>query len=88
MDDVKQAFFGRLADYSDDCIKRMIMKLLINKVLKEKFNSFKVEQTILVYLIPGRRIDDFKQSKIRIILTDCVEKDDEKELKRQERANN
>ena len=66
----------------------MIMKLLINKVLKEKFNSFKVEQTILVYLIPGRRIDDFKQSKIRIILTDCVEKDDEKELKRQERAKN
>ena len=59
------------------------MKLLINKVLKEKFNSFKVEQTILVYLIPGRRLDDFKQRKIRIILTDCVEKDDEKEYKRQ-----
>lgn len=74
MDDVKKAFFGKLYDCSDDCIKRMIMKLLINKVLKEKFNSFKVEQTILVYLIPGRRIEDFKQSKIRIILTDCVKK--------------
>jgi hypothetical protein len=43
MDDVKKAFFGKLYDCSDDCIKRMIMKLLINKVLKEKFNSFKVE---------------------------------------------
>jgi uncharacterized protein YjhX (UPF0386 family) len=86
MDDVKKAFFGKLYDCSDDCIKRMIMKLLINKVLKEKFNSFKVEQTILVYLIPGRRIEDFKQSKIRIILTDCVEKDDELELKRQQKV--
>jgi hypothetical protein len=83
MDDVKKAFFGKLYDCSDDCIKRIIMKLLINKVLKEKFNSFKVEQTILVYLIPGRRIDEFKQGKIRIILTDCVDKEDEKKQMRQ-----
>jgi len=39
-----------------------------------------------VYLIPGRRMDDFKQGKIRIILTDCVEKDDELELKRQQKV--
>lgn len=77
MEDIRKAFFGRLADYSDDTIKRMIMRLLINKVIKEKFNSFRVEQTILVYLIPGRRIDQFKDGQIRIILTDCIEKDEE-----------
>jgi hypothetical protein len=43
MDDIKRAFFGKLSDYSEEAIKRMIMRLLINKVLKEKFNSFKVE---------------------------------------------
>ena len=43
MEDIRKAFFGRLADYSDDAIKRMIMRLLINKVIKEKFNSFRVE---------------------------------------------
>lgn len=58
------------------------MKLLINKVLKEKFNSFRVEQTILVYLIPGRRMENFKAGQIRIVLTDCVEKDNEKEYKK------
>ena len=60
LDDIKRTFFGRLVDYPDECIKRIIMKLLICKVLKEKFNSFRVEQTILVYLIPGRRIEAFK----------------------------
>ena len=84
MEDIRKAFFGRLADYSDDTIKRMIMRLLINKVIKEKFNSFRVEQTILVYLIPGRRIDQFKDGQIRIILTDCIEKDEEDQLKRNE----
>jgi len=43
MDDIRRAFFGRLSSYSEETIKRIIMKLLINKVLKEKFNSFKVE---------------------------------------------
>ena len=43
MEDIQKAFFGKLADYTDEQIKRMIMRLLINKVLKEKFNSFKVE---------------------------------------------
>ena len=57
MEDIRKAFFGKLSECSEDAIKRMIMRLLINKVLKEKFNSFKVEQTILVYLIPGRRIE-------------------------------
>ena len=71
-----------MSDYSDEAIKRMIMRLLINKVLKEKFNSFKVEQTILVYLIPGRRVDQFKKGQIRIVLTDCVEKEDETKLKK------
>ena len=55
------------------------MRLLINKVLKEKFNSFKVEQTILVYLIPGRKIEHFKRGDVRIALTDCLEKENEKE---------
>ena len=43
MEDIRKAFFGKLSGYSDDAIKRMIMRLLINKVIKEKFNSFKVE---------------------------------------------
>ena len=46
------------------------MKLLIHKVLKEKFNSFRVEQTILVYLNTGRMLEHFKRGAIRIILTD------------------
>ena len=84
MEDIRKAFFGRLSDYSEEAIKRMIMRLLINKVLKEKFNSYAVERTILVYLIPGRRVDQFKKGQIRIVLTDCIEKDDELELKRKQ----
>ena len=42
MEDIRKAFFGRLSDLSEEAIKRMIMRLLINKVIKEKFNSFKV----------------------------------------------
>ena len=61
LEDISKAFFGRLSDLSEEQIKRLVMKLLIQKVLKEKFNSFKVEQTILVYLIPGRRMHAFKQ---------------------------
>ena len=86
MDDIKKAFFGRLADYTEETIKRMIMRLLINKVVKEKFNSFRVEQTILVYMIPGRRIDMFKEGQIRIILTDCVEKEEEDKLKKTKKS--
>ena len=56
MEDISKAFFGRLSELTEDQIKRLVMKLLINKVLKEKFNSFKVEQTIMVYIIPGRRM--------------------------------
>lgn len=59
--DLRNSFFGRLEDYSEETIKRIIMKLLIYKVLKEKFNSFRVEQTILVYVNVGRMIDIFKR---------------------------
>lgn len=72
MEDMKSTFFGRLSTFSEDLIKRIIMRLLINKVLKEKFNAFKVEQTILVYLIPGRKMNNFKRGEIHIILTDCL----------------
>lgn len=58
------------------------MKLLIFKVLKEKFNSFRVEQTILVYVNVGRMIDGFKRGQVRIILTDCINKDEEMDLKK------
>lgn len=68
--DLRSSFFGRLEDLSEETIKRIIMKLLIFKVLKEKFNSFRVEQTILVYINVGRMIDHFKRGAIRIILTD------------------
>ena len=37
-----------------------------------------------MYLIPGRRVDQFKKGQIRIVLTDCVEKDDEKTLKKEQ----
>lgn len=57
------------------------MKLLIFKVLKEKFNSFRVEQTILVYVNVGRMIENFKRGQIRIILTDCINKKEEDDLK-------
>ena len=40
MDEIKQAFYGRLSTCSEDLIKRIVMKLLINKVLKEKFNAY------------------------------------------------
>ena len=78
MEEIAKAFFGRLSDLSEEHIKRLIMKLLIQKVVKEKFNSFKVEQTILVYLIPGRRLQAFKEGSVRIVITDVV---DEEELK-------
>ena len=58
------------------------MKLLINKVLKEKFNTYQVEATILVYLIPGRMFETFKRGEIRITLTDCLEKETEQEYKK------
>jgi len=58
------------------------MKLLIFKCLKEKFNSFRVEQTILVYVNVGRMIENFKRGLIRIILTDCINKEEEKLLKK------
>ena len=80
--DLRTSFFGRLEDYSEETIKRIIMKLLIFKVLKEKFNSFRVEQTILVYVNVGRMIENFKRGQIRIILTDCINKKEEDELKK------
>ena len=80
--DLRTSFFGRLEDYSEETIKRIIMKLLIFKVLKEKFNSFRVEQTILVYVNVGRMIENFKRGQIRIILTDCINKDEESILKK------
>lgn len=49
--------------------------------MKEKFNSFRVEQTILVYVNVGRMIENFKRGQIRIILTDCIDKQEEKNLK-------
>ena len=58
------------------------MKLLIYKVLKEKFNSFRVEQTILVYINVGRMIENFKRGQVRIILTDCISKREEQDLKK------
>lgn len=58
------------------------MKLLIYKVLKEKFNSFRVEQTILVYVNVGRMIENFKRGQVRIILTDCISKREEQDLKK------
>ena len=33
-------------------------------------------------MIPGRRIDMFKEGSIRIILTDCIEKEEEDLLKK------
>jgi hypothetical protein len=59
--DLRTSFFGRLEDYSNETIMRIVMKLLIFKVLKEKFNSFRVEQTILVYVNTGRMIEHFKR---------------------------
>ena len=56
------------------------MKLLIYKVLKEKFNSFRVEQTILVYVNVGRMIENFKRGQVRVILTDCINKKEESDL--------
>jgi hypothetical protein len=75
MEDIRKSFFGKLADLTEVQIKQIVMKLLINKVLKEKFNSFRVEQTILVYIIPGRRMQAFKEGLIRIVITDCVDSD-------------
>eukprot|EP00347_Sterkiella_histriomuscorum_P003511 403364021 len=77
MDEIKQSYYGRLSDYSEELIKRIVMRLLINKVLKEKFNAYQVEATILVYLIPGRMFDAFKRGQMRIVLTDCLEKESE-----------
>jgi hypothetical protein len=64
------------------------MKLLIFKVLKEKFNSFRVEQTILVYVNVGRMIDNFKRGQIRIILTDCIDKHEDADLKKLKKRDN
>ena len=88
MEDISKAFFGRLSDLSEDQIKRLVMKLLINKVVKEKFNSFKIESTILVYIIPGRRMQAFKDGSVRIAITDVVDTQDRKledRLKKSER---
>jgi len=84
MEDIKERFFGKLAHLQEDTIKRIVMRLLIWKVLKEKFNSFKVEQTILVYVIPGRKLESFKKAEIKIVMTDCLNKDDEKARKQEE----
>jgi hypothetical protein len=73
LEDISKAFFGRLSDLSEEQIKRLVMKLLVQKVLKEKFNSFKVEQTILVYIIPGRRMQAFKDGSVRIVITDVCD---------------
>jgi hypothetical protein len=40
MDDIKEQFFGKLRDYSEELLKRIVMKLLIHKVLREKFASY------------------------------------------------
>ena len=78
MEDISKAFFGRLSELTEEQIKRLVMKLLINKVLKEKFNSFKVEQTIMVYIIPGRRMQAFKDGAVRIVITDVMDEGDRK----------
>ena len=58
------------------------MKLLVNKILRESFSTYQVEQTILVYLKLGRQFENFKKGGIRIILTDCIEKECEQEYKK------
>jgi len=40
MDDIKNIFFGKLKDYTEDHIKRIVMKLLVNKVLRESFSTY------------------------------------------------
>lgn len=80
--DLRSSFYGRLEDLSEETIKRIIMKLLIFKVLKEKFNSFRVEATILVYINVGRMVDHFKRGSIRIILTDTLAQEEHDELLR------
>ena len=61
------------------------MKLLVHKVLRESFSTYQVEQTILVYLKLGRQYDKFKIGSLRILLTDCVEKDCENEYKKKKK---
>lgn len=79
MDDIKAVFFGKLSDYREDLIKRIIMKLLVTKVLRESFSTYQLESTILVYLKLGRQFENFRRGGIRIKLTDCTEKECEKE---------
>lgn len=79
MDDIKNIFYGKLSGLKEEQIKRIIMKLLVNKVLRESFSSYQVEQTILVYLKLGRQYETFKNGGIRIVLTDCEEKDNDRE---------
>ena len=83
MDEIKTVFFGKLAGYKEELIKRIIMKLLIFKVLRESFSTYQVEQTILVYMKLGRQFENFKRGAIRVTLTDCIEKDNEIEYKKQ-----
>lgn len=85
LDEMKSIFFGKLRGHTDDHIKRLIMKLLVNKILRESFSTYQVEQTLLVYLKLGRNFERFKKGQFRIMLTDCTEKDCEKEYKKTKR---
>jgi hypothetical protein len=81
---LKSSYFGKLSGYREDHVKRLIMKLLVGKVLRESFSTFQIEQTILVYLKIGRQYENFKKGLIRVRLTDCTEKECE-EIKRKEK---
>lgn len=85
MDDIKAVYFGKLASYKEDHIKRIIMKLLVSKVLRESFSTQVEQCSILVYLKLGRQYENFRKGGLRIVLTDCTEKDCEVEYTKMRR---
>ena len=65
----------------------MIMKLLVHRVLRESFSTCPMleQQTILVYLKLGRQFESFKRGLMRVKLTDCIEKESEREYQKRQR---
>lgn len=74
-------YSGKLKTMTEKDVRRLIIHLLIQRVIKESFQKSNIRginlQQIHVYLIPGRReyMQALYNDQLEIILSDGVKKD-------------
>ena len=72
-----ESFHGKLSHLTDETIKRIVMRLLIVKVFKEKFVLQRAQDVTMVYIEPGRKIENFKKGEIPIVMMAATDRQEE-----------